>query len=366
MNALQISLSILLAATTLTYAVPDISVANRIGYAYPGTPTIDGVVSAGEWDNAMKYVSQPIDNVLVNEGNYPLIAPEDEDDLSGKYWAMWDDDALYLLIQAYDDLFPLLFPPPEETNLSSIFWQHSFTIYTSSAYSRLFGTAYEPGYDLYSDMDVHFQFVDDAMVGTHGYLSFGGIGEPIDTSVMTAYSTFDGGYFAEIKLPWHVILGYNEFTDVTYNNGIFSGGPNSENYGLDRNFIGFDLHLQDQTVEATRKSRLSWASYYEWPQEFRHWNTTLVWGTLVLANPPPCTVVDTVITDAHWTLFEGGFAFGNTYGHFIYTGYCPFVYDFGSNDWWYVFEESTNPDAFYFYSFSDAAWATFYNGLCYY
>lgn len=358
MKTLLTTLAVALSATSFSYGVPDLEIANRIGYAYPGTATIDGQISDGEWDSAFKYASQPIDRTLYE--NDRLTPPASPEDLSGEYWAIWDEEGLYLLIKLIDDGFPPTYPPESEDGYA----QHSFVVYTSPAYSRFFGTGLAPGYDGIRDMEAQFGFSNEAVIGTHGIFSYGAK-EAIDASVTTEYVLIDGGCIVELMLPWRVVLGLNEGPELSFSNGMFSGGHSAEKYGNDRDFIGFDVHIQDYNEEG-RKSRVGWCDGYEGYRGFRHWMDTQVWGTLVLANPPPCTVLETVIAEPHWTLFEGDFAYGNNYGHFIYTGFCPFVYDFGSNDWWYVFEGNENPDAFYFYSYKDAAWAVFYNGVCYF
>lgn len=50
------------------------------------------------------------------------------------------------------------------------------------------------------------------------------------------------------------------------------------------------------------------------------------------------------------------FVYGMNTQSFFYIGLCPFVYDFKNSDWWYVFEESSDPDGFWIYSFNESEW----------
>lgn len=358
MKTLLTTLAVALSATSFSYGVPDLEIANRIGYAYPGTATIDGQISDGEWDNAFKYASQPIDRTL-HYNQDAMLAPASPEDLSGEYWAIWDKEGLYLLINALDDVFPPVYP--ERGSGAPL--PHSFAVYTSTSYNRDYGWWQSPGYDFVSDMEALFAFNNGILDIEQGFFSYNQL-EPIE-AIIGDYLAVSGGYLVELFLPWSLLLANSEITGVSFADGIFSGGPNAETYGNERNFIGFDVHLQD-IGDNKRKSRIGWSDGFDGRRGFFHWAETIVWGTLVLANPPPCTVLETVIAEPHWTLYEGDFAYGNSYGRFVYTGFCPFVYDFGSDDWWYVFEGNENPDAFYFYSYKDAAWAVFYNGVCYF
>ena len=70
-----------------------------------GTPTIDGVISAGEWDDA-KVITITLDDPIVNEygvyqGNWE--GDRDPADFSTEIRMMWDESALYIYEYRKDD-----------------------------------------------------------------------------------------------------------------------------------------------------------------------------------------------------------------------------------------------------------------------
>ena len=70
-----------------------------------GTPTVDGVISPGEWDDA-KVITITLDDPIVNEyGVYQANWEGDRDpaDFSTEIRMMWDDTALYIYEKRVDD-----------------------------------------------------------------------------------------------------------------------------------------------------------------------------------------------------------------------------------------------------------------------
>ena len=70
-----------------------------------GTPTIDGVISPGEWDDA-KLITITLDDPIVNQygvyqGNWD--GDRDPADFSTEIRFMWDDTALYIYEKRVDD-----------------------------------------------------------------------------------------------------------------------------------------------------------------------------------------------------------------------------------------------------------------------
>lgn len=73
--------------------------------------TIDGIIDAGEWDQAvhhvMKYpdiVNAPYNgSVPVEPTHVGFFAPVDDADLSGEIYATWDKDYFYFAARVYDD-----------------------------------------------------------------------------------------------------------------------------------------------------------------------------------------------------------------------------------------------------------------------
>lgn len=353
------------AIATSAFGVPDLSIANKIGYAFPGTATIDGAIGAGEWDSAVNSPNA-IGTYIPNGTNFT--PPSNAADLSGQWWAMWDNDALYLLIEVQDDTFPVL---------SSTDQNHhdSFEIYTSPGYTRNFGEWANPGYDELSDAQFIFKFDQSATASTlHGYYSFGGNGAAASASIQSVTTVTETGYLVEVKMPWAAILGNTD--TITFDGGIFYDGPYADIYGSERNFLGFDVHLQDNDAGAARETKVAWCGGFETEFENRigdfAWADTQVFGTLVLETGTPCDVTDVVFTNTYWQVLTGdfvNFVTGKQYdgytnfSGFLYVDFCPFVYNFETNNWWYIYETGATAEEFFAYDFASSTWKFVFQGF---
>lgn len=329
--------------------VPDLEIAHKIGYAYYGSATIDGEVSEGEWAAAMAHDSHPIATFINNGAMFP---PTDDADLSGEFWVMWDEEAFYFLIMAKDESFPSI---PEANPARS----DAITIYTSAAYTRIPGDFGTPGYDGSSDIQAAFNFGVDTFSATHGLYSYES-NTAFPETVLRSYMQTEDGYIAEIKIPMDVILGDNVTTGVSFQDGVFYDGPDSASVGSEREFIGFDINMQDSDNGLERETKLAWCGGYEGNIADMQWASTEMWGTLVLVQPeiepPPCTVLETVMTETYFPSVGTDFVFNTSMESYLFTGFCPFAYDFNTADWWYVYEESTDPEGFFVYSFNGSMW----------
>lgn len=343
-------LSLLLAP--LLYAVPDLSIANKIGYAYYGTPTIDGIISEGEWEEAAAPAPNSINLFIQNSNNYT--PPTDENDLSGDWLALWDETALYLLLTVKDDIIQ---------DFSNDPILDSFEIFISTAYTRYFGEWNNPGYDLVSDFHAQF-FVDNSFDGSasHGPHSFG-MNVPISYPVQYRIVPTEDGYFAEVALPWEFVMGDTTESEVTFENGIFYGGQHSDIYGDARDFIGFDIHLRDNDgADSGTKSKVAWNDGYDRRRGDFHWADTEVWGTLVLVQPDTWDMKDALFTYAHWGDMGNNIVFNYSTESFYYVGHNRFLYGFAEDNWWYVPEEGSDPQGFFVFDYKKARWFFVFEG----
>lgn len=83
------------------------------------------------------------------------------------------------------------------------------------------------------------------------------------------------------------------------------------------------------------------------------------WGTIYYFPDGAlsgCIVNETILTDPYFPSIGEGFAYGMNSQSYFYTALCPFVYDFGTSGWWYLYEGNINPNAFWIYSYNDASW----------
>lgn len=62
-------------------------------------------------------------------------------------------------------------------------------------------------------------------------------------------------------------------------------------------------------------------------------------------------------------IFQAVDVFGVNYEAFLYTGYCPFVYDFGTGNWLYLHAEGATSEGFFAYDFSAGKWGHFIAGF---
>lgn len=326
-------------------ALPDATVTNAIAQAVEGTPIVDGQIDS-IWDSATAY---PIE-VFVQSGRNDLVPPSSTDDLSGTFKALWDSTNLYILVEAKDSELPF--------GAAS-----AIEVYTSTAYTRQFGEWQNPGYDSVSDTQIKYNISSNPPTILHGLYSYGGDLSPFVGST-AALTEVAGGYILEIVLSWNSLIDVESGVTWDPEVGMFFGGLSEYQ---ERDFIGFEIMLQDNDNEDTiRDTKLAWCGGYE--NEFERrigdfaWADTSVWGTLQLvkADVPLCTVLDTVLVGDYFPSVGNDYVYAVGYDAFLYTGFCPFVYDFKGGNFWYVFEGSTDPNGFFVYNFGDSTWYYMY------
>jgi len=152
-------------------------------------PTIDGVLSAGEWDNAMTVsmvypaiVTSPKEGVI-NSATYN---PDSAEDLSATWYFMWDSSALYVACEVQDaNLFWLCSEGPyaqDGVQLCFNFKNDSAAVYRAEAavYDFAPRTSSDTLPDIYKRDPSYFS------------LPNGVIGSSFPT----------GGYVIEVKMPW--------------------------------------------------------------------------------------------------------------------------------------------------------------------
>lgn len=330
-------------------AVPDLSIANKIGYAYPGTATIDGIISDGEWDAATSQGGNIINEFLPTDFFTP---PTDAADLSGVWYALWDEEALYILLDIWDDELIFIYTNPD-----------IFELFVSTAYTRPYGVYQDTGYDGVSDCHlIAVPFMDDSVWFEHGPNSFLSRTRILQEDISTALTVSDNGYRVEIKLPWEYIMGDVNETRVSFYDGVFSGGVNSAQYGHERNFMGFDIHLQDgDYVGSHGQAKLAWNSGYEGRKGDFHFDDPSMWGTLVLV--PEWSMKDALFSEDPWLDMGEDFVFNLSDDQFYYIGISRFIYSFAEENWWYVHSEDAAPDSFFIYDFSLEAWFFVFEGF---
>lgn len=76
-----------------------------------------------------------------------------------------------------------------------------------------------------------------------------------------------------------------------------------------------------------------------------------------------CVSMKAVFTHKYFPTVMKDFVYGMNMEGYLYTGFCPFAFDFSSADWWYVYEGNTDPEAFWIYSYADAAWKFVWGGV---
>lgn len=205
-------------------------------------PTIDGIISAGEWDDAERY-----------QLGFTTHSSMDPAGLEAYFKVMWDDDHIYILIEGTDAV-----------GIDSA--GHRFELYISTAYTRKFGQWMVPGFE-----ENDYQILSTI--------------NPVDTfyelglySEQTALASFQrenviaaGSYVSEVKIAW---------SDL--------GGLPSTRGLSNSDYIGFDVHVQRGTANNNR-SKLAWAA----PVDVA-WASTEDWGTLRLLGadgPTPTPIV---------------------------------------------------------------------------
>ncbi len=240
-----------------------------------------------------------------------------------------------------------------------------FEVFLSTAYTRVFGQWADFGYDTYSDL--HFRaapVVSGDLNIVHGIVSFGSGGIIRAADIHSVYVKTDAGYRVEMQLPWSYVMGDTTASEVTFQDGVFSGGKNSALYGGERNFIGFDLHLQDNdNNDSQRDTKVAWNSGYDGRRGDHHVFDTSVWGTLVLVPIDTWNMKEALFSVEPWIDMGGDFVFNLVEERFYYIGFNRYAYDFADESWWYIHEDGAKPDGFFIYDFTQEKWFYLFEGL---
>lgn len=328
-------------------AVPDPSITNKIGYAYYGTATIDGIISDGEWDAAISQ-GENIINEFIQDDSKGFTPPTDDADLSGVWYALWDEEALYILLEVWDDI--LLYSNQK---------LDSFDIYLSTAYTREYGAYQAPGLDQLSDIRiVAVPELENSITLKQDIHSFQQ-GEISQNDVRATFLGLDHGYRVEIKLLWAYVMGDTAQTGVTFQDGVFYGGVNSEKFGHERNFVGFDMLLQDSDTNSERaETAVAWNGGYNSPNgdSVQLFANTEVWGTLVLVPVDNWNMKEIVFSEDPWLDMGDDFVFNLSDDQFYYIGFNRFIYSFAEENWWYVHSDDASPGSFFIYDFTLETW----------
>lgn len=236
-------------------------------------PTIDGVITPGEWDAAESFA---LENVVHST--------MDTTGLAASFRAKWDTTFLYLLIEGTDGM-----------GLETV--GHRVEIYISTAYTREFGAWQNPGYAA-GDFQI---IVPLNPLGTGYELGFYSDKTPL-ASFVRANSIDGDTYVTEIRIAWSDLGGLP----------AFRGLPNTD-------YIGFEVQVQRGTQNNNR-AKLSWAGEVDVA-----WAATEDWGTLRLlpaenGEPQPRTWAGYPVDEFGWV--DTGTFFGLLYvnfGSFIYS-----------------------------------------------
>ena len=259
-------------------------------------PTIDGMISPGEWDAA-----------TANSLEFTTHSSMDPAGLAASFRVMWDETNLYVLV--------------EGTDAAGIGGAgHRFELYISTAYTRKFGQWQMPGY------------------GPKDYQILATI-EPVDSfyslglySAQAPLTSFERAnvigtdqYVSEVKIAW---------SDL--------GGLPSEQGLANSDYIGFEVQVQRGTQNNNR-SKLAWAA----PVDVA-WASTEDWGTLRLLSGDggmPETMWAGFSVDALGWVDTGDFlgVINVIFGDFVYmlsNGkfiYLPETHVTGHGAWGYIF-----------------------------
>ena len=166
-------------------------------------PTLDGKVDRC-WANALQYDLE----------NSYYAAPSSDADCSASFKALYDKDNLYVLVDVTDD---------DLQNDSEEFWLDDMV--------EVFIDADNSKRNDYDDNDFQYHFGWDASSPALGESQHENM-----AGVAAAFAKTDGGYRAEIKLPWSTLGA----TPVP-------GTP-----------IGFDVQVSDDDDGGERDSKLAW------------------------------------------------------------------------------------------------------------
>ncbi|MDX2110576.1 MAG: sugar-binding protein [Verrucomicrobiota bacterium] len=364
MKSLILALATTFAAVGLQAALPPIEVANKVAKAVkiesPSVaPIIDGEMDAvwadaGEWNTIASYIPR----------GTSFTEPSGPADISGKWRSLWDANNLYIYIEVTDDA--LVLAP-----------NNDFEIYASTAYTRHF-IGWEWASATYDSIDAQQRITlskatelaqrtnsgygeTDAQlifdVGTSPVRAVAGL-YSIDSQMdpfpsTTKVKASATGYIAEVALTWNSL---NKGNYVTWNPdaGLFIGGYSDYE---ERNFIGFEIQLQDDDDGGDRDTKVAW---YGGPEDFHGdyaWAETGIWGTLELGYKT-CSCRGSIFgsdCSSQWATYDGGYKWNAGTG-FIYDAFFPYVFALDGLNWFYVFSDPSTQEStgYFIYDFGRA------------
>lgn len=262
-------------------------VATSVAPMAPSEPIIDGLVD-DIWAGAKAQM------VTLAHGGKTIT----DQDLSGSWKAMWDDTALYLLVERIDNSLRR-----DAANKAD-----EIEIFTDANYSRTPASGYPPKFD---DNDIQWVFsMTDPVTGGLGDWSAANAhvtkpwppaGSPIGTNVTKAITVTGTNVTFEVKIPW-TSLG-------------FAAAPAAGSK------MGLDVQLNDRDDgDPVIEQKKAWADGAN-----NAWQSTNVYGTVYLL---PETYVHYKLTEPSVTMARaGGSADAEVTLNYQYGEWTPEVKD---------------------------------------
>mgnify|MGYP000303690112 FL=1 len=137
-----------------------------------------------------------------------------EDDLGGGWRAVWDEEALYVLLDVVDD--------QKSVDSDIVYEDDCVEVYVDGDNSK------RPNYDWANDFQLQYVRGTDGMAGI----------EPTDVGEDYAWQDTDDSYHFEVALPWSALAP---------NAAVESG-----------HVIGFDAHVNDDDTGGSRDGKVNW------------------------------------------------------------------------------------------------------------
>ncbi|MHC4203253.1 MAG: sugar-binding protein [Planctomycetota bacterium] len=237
----------------------------------PGAmPDLDGYVDQ-EWYFSAEH--------LINTSQVG-VPPSSDEDCSGTWRALWNSEALYVLVEVRDESLT------DDNGGGTNKWNDdSVEIYVDGDNSK----DTSPGTD---DHQYTFWWGNEVWEEPTAFHN----GAPSLVGVDYAIVTTDEGYLIEVKLPWMSIMGKAATPDQ---------------------LIGFDVWINDDDDGGDRDSQVSWYS-----TDGNGWQDPSVWAVAILeasdkaANPTPAD--DSIHTESWATL--SWLAAPSAVSHNVYLG----------------------------------------------
>jgi regulation of enolase protein 1 (concanavalin A-like superfamily) len=195
-------------------------------------PILDGIMDDVWFLSTEQFITKP------GEGSPPS-SPED---CSGSWWALWDSEYLYVLIDVNDEALM------QDSDAGSGWNDDRVEVLVDGDNSKNTST------DGKNDYQYCFRW-NNAEVETPVEWYFRTSGIDKLTGVEYAVATTDSGYLFEIKLPW----------------SIMTGEPPQEGQ-----LIGIDIIIDDDDDGGARDSQLGWHTEVFPPHNPSQWGTALL------------------------------------------------------------------------------------------